>query len=143
EEHIRPIAAEAGDRLLALRVSLRNAGGLYRAVKGDQQRVSDEIQAAAHRCAEDAWLESVHFEASKDKEDAVRSTIALAGLDLDSALATLQSDPELRASAESIIAEIAEKIPRGVYADDDALGGTLDVFLNDARALVLGRISDR
>jgi DNA repair protein SbcD/Mre11 len=143
EEHIRPIAAEAGDRLLALRVSLRNAGGLYRAVKGDQQRVSDEIQAAAHRCAEDAWLESVHFETSKDKEDALRSTIALAGLDLDSALATLQSDPELRASAESIIAEIAEKIPRGVYADDDTLGGTLDVFLNDARALVLGRISDR
>ena len=66
----------------------------------------------------------------------------LTGLDLDSALATLQSDPELRASAKSIIAEIAEKIPRGVYADDDALGGSLDALLNDARTLVLGRIGD-
>jgi DNA repair protein SbcD/Mre11 len=143
EEQIRPVAAEAADRLLALRVTLQNADGLYRAIKGDQQRVSDEVQAAAHRCAEDAWLESVHFEISKSKDNAVLPAEALAGLDLDSALATLQSDPYLRAAAKSIIAEIVEKIPRGVYAEDAALGDSLDVLLNDARSLVLGRMSGR
>ena len=143
EEQIRPVAAEAADRLLALRVTLLNADGLYRAVQGDHLRVLDEVQAAAHRCAEDAWLEGVHFEISKNKNNAGLTTEALAGLDLDSALATLQSDPDLRASAESIIAEIAEKIPRGVYPDDAALRDSLDVLLNDARALVLGRMSDR
>jgi hypothetical protein len=143
EEQIRPVAAEAADRLLALRVNLQNADGLYRAIKGNQQRLSDEVQAAAHRCAQDAWLEGVHFEISNNKDNAALPIEALTELDLDSALATLQSDPDLRASAESLIAEIAEKIPRGVFADDAALGASLDALLNDARALVLGRISDR
>jgi DNA repair protein SbcD/Mre11 len=138
EDQIRPIAAQAETRLLALRVNLENAAELYRSFRGDKQQFSDEVQAAAHRCAEDAWLESLHFEMLEGAPAA--SSGPLISVDLNAALAALQSDPEVRTSAASLIAKIASKMPRGIQTSDAALVGGLDTLLNDARALVVSRV---
>lgn len=138
EDQIRPIAAQAEDRLLALRVNLKNAAGLYHSLEGNQHRLSDEVQAAAHRCAEDAWFEGLHFE--MPESNAAPSTGAFTSLDLNAALAALQSDPDLRTSAASLIAEITSKMPRGIQTSGATLADDLDALLNDARALVASRV---
>jgi hypothetical protein len=62
-------------------------------------------------------------------------------LDLDAALAPLLSDPALRKSAADLIAEITAKLPRGVHTNDLPVADDLDGILQDARSLVLGRVS--
>jgi exonuclease SbcD len=138
EDEIRPAAEQAGGRLLALRVQLKGTAGLHHSLKGDPQSFSAEVQAAADRCAEDMWVESVRIE-PLESPILTSSSEAVASLDLDAALTPLLSDPALRTSAADLIAEITAKLPRSVHTNDPPLGDDLDTLLNDARALVLGR----
>jgi len=64
---------------------------------------------------------------------------AINPLDLAATLTALQSDPDLRSSAASLVADITAKLPRGIHTSEAQLTGDLDALLNDARALVLGR----
>jgi hypothetical protein len=68
------------------------------------------------------------------------SSDAISALDLDAVLTPLLSDAVLRANAADLIAEITAKLPRGLHTND-ALVDDLDAVLNDARALVLGRVA--
>jgi DNA repair protein SbcD/Mre11 len=138
EDEIRPATEQAGGRLLAVRVQITGAAALHHVLKADPRSLSDEVQAAAHRCSEDAWVESVHIDA--ETPVFTSSTDAVGSLDLDAALTPLLSDPALRKSAGDLIAEITAKLPRGLHTNEPPLLYDLDGLLNDARSLVLARV---
>jgi exonuclease SbcD len=140
EDEIRPAIEQAEGRLLALRVQLRGAAALHHALKADPRGLSDEVQAAADRCGEDVWIESVRTE-TLEPPILTSSTDPVASLDLDVALAFLFGDATFRTCAADLVAEITAKLPRTLHANDPPLADDLDALLNDARALVLGRIS--
>jgi DNA repair protein SbcD/Mre11 len=100
EDQIRPATEEAGGRFLAVRVQITGAAALHHVLKVDPRSLSDEVQAAAHRCSEDAWVESVHIDAAETPVF-TSSTDAVGSLDLDAALTPLLSDPALRKSART------------------------------------------
>jgi exonuclease SbcD len=138
EDQIRPAIQEAEGRLLALRVHLEGTAALRHPPQADPRRFSDDVQAAAHRCAEDVWLESLHIE-SLAPDVTTSSNDAISSLDVSATLAALQTDANLRVSAAALVDEITAKLPRGLHASDIKLSDELDALLNDARALVLGR----
>ena len=138
EQNVRRLVAEADGRMLALRLTLTGKAELYRSLKADAQRFSDEAQAAAHRCAEDAWLESVRFAGSEPDLETPSPAVATP-LDLGATLAALQADSDVRTASAGLIAEIVAKLPRAIKADDLPLDESLDVLLDEARSLVLTR----
>ena len=139
EHQVRQVAAEADGRMLALRLTITGTTALYRSLKADAQRFSDEAQAAAHRCAEDAWLEGVRFVGS-ERDMPTPSSLVATPLDFGATLAVLQADPDVRAAAAGVIAEIVAKLPRGIKTDDLPLDGSgLDALLDEARSFVLTR----
>jgi exonuclease SbcD len=140
EDDIRPATEEAEGRLLAVRVHLTRAAALNHAIKADPRSFSDEVQAAADRCGEDVWVESLRIEAAETPVF-TSSSDAVGSLDLDAAVTPLLSDPALRKNAADLIAEITAKLPRGLHTNDPPLLDDLDGLLNDARSLVLGRVS--
>jgi hypothetical protein len=124
---------------LKVRVHLKRTAALHHVLKADPRSFSDEVQAAADRCGEDVWVESLRIEALETLVSA--SSIDAAGsLDLDAALTPLLSDPGLRKNAADLIMEITAKLPRGLHTNDLPLSDDLDGLLNDARSLVLGRV---
>ena len=138
EDQIRPAKEQAGNRLLAIRVLLEGTDAMHHSLKADPRRFSDEVQAAAHRCGEDVWLESLRIE-TLDRPTVISSNDAITSLDLAATLTALQSDSDLRSSAASLIADITAKLPRGPHTNEAQLTSNLDALLIDARALVLGR----
>jgi DNA repair protein SbcD/Mre11 len=138
EDQILPAAVDAGGRLLAIRVRLEGAAALHRSLKADPRRFSDEVQAVANRCAEDVWLESLRIN-TLEPPTLVALDDAIASLDLNASLTALQADPDLRASATALLAEITTKLPRGLHTGDAPLADDLDSLLDDARAMVIGR----
>jgi exonuclease SbcD len=139
EDQIRPVVEQAEGRLVALRVHLEGTAAFHRSLRGDPRRFSDEVQAAADRCAEDVWLEGLRIETLKPVGQ-VPSDSPITSLDLDCALAALQTDLDVRASAARLIADITAKLPRGIQSSETPLMEDLDALLDDARALVLGRV---
>jgi DNA repair protein SbcD/Mre11 len=140
EDQIRPATEQAEGRLLALRVHLTRVDALTSLIAVDPRGFSDEVQAAAHRCGEDVWVESLRTEAAQTPVF-TSSTEAVGSLDLDAALTSLLGDPALREDAANLIAEITAKLPRGLRTNDQPLADSLDRLLNDARSLVLARAS--
>jgi DNA repair exonuclease SbcCD nuclease subunit len=140
EDEIRPAADRAEGRLLAVRVHLTRPDALNHLISVDPRSFSDEVQAAAHRCGEDVWVEDLRIEAAEAPVFAP-STEAVDSIDLHAALISLLSDPSLRKNAANLIAEITAKLPRGFHANDRPFADGLDGLLNDARSLVLARVS--
>jgi DNA repair protein SbcD/Mre11 len=140
EDEIRPATEQAEGRLVAVRVHLTRAAALNHAIKADPRSFSDEVQAAADRCGEDVWVEGLRIEAAETPVF-TSSSNAVGSLDLDAAVTPLFSDPALRKNAADLIAEITAKLPRGLHTNDPPLPDDLDGLLNDARSLVLGRVS--
>jgi DNA repair protein SbcD/Mre11 len=108
EDEIRPATEQAGGRLLALRVHLKGAAALHQSLKADPRSFSDEVQAAADRCAEDVWLEGLRIE-TLEPPAIISSSDAISALDLDAVLTPLLSDAVLRANAADLIAGHLEK----------------------------------
>jgi exonuclease SbcD len=140
EDAIRPATEQAEGRLLAVRVHLTRVDALNPLIAVDPRGFSDEVQAAAHRCGEDVWLESLRIEAVETPAF-TSSTEAVGSLDLDAALTSLLGDSTLRKDAANLIAEIAAKLPRGLRTNEQPLADGLDGLLSDARSLVLARAS--
>ncbi len=137
EDDVRRAAADHGSRLLALRIRLRGATSLHNRLLSDRQRLSDEVQAAAHRCHEDIWVEQVVIETA-ETERLHSDGDALATLDPAALLEGLEKDPGLRAKTAETMAGILAKLPAGA-SSQECLSGDLDAYLAEARALVLGR----
>lgn len=137
---IRPVTQEAEGRLLALRVRLEGQTSLHRRLKADPRTFADEVQAAAHRCHEDVWLERLQIETKEvGAPTAVTHGSPDTALDLSATLAGLEHDPNVHSQVAEIVATIAGRLPAGIETGDIPLADDLDKLLGDACALVLGR----
>jgi DNA repair exonuclease SbcCD nuclease subunit len=136
---IRPVAQDAEGRLLALRVRLEGQTALHRRLKADPRTFTDEVQAAAHRCHEDVWLERLQIQTKEVGVPAADDNSSDAALDLSATLAVLEHDPNIHVKAAEIVASIFERLPAGIVTGDIPLADDLDQLLGDASALVLGR----
>jgi exonuclease SbcD len=136
---IHPVAQDAEGRLLALRVRLEGQTSLHRRLKADPRTFTDEVQAAAHRCHEDIWLERLQIETKEPAVPTANQSHPEALLDLGAMLAGIEHDPSVHARAAEIVATIADRLPAGIATGDIPLADDLDKLLGDAGALVLGR----
>jgi DNA repair exonuclease SbcCD nuclease subunit len=140
EADVRPHADAAGGRLLAVRVVLRGATTLHARFIADRDRLRDEVEAAAQRCADNIWLERLRID-TEELQQPPRDA-ALAEIDLAAALQTREADPALRARVADLIRTVKDKLPGGM-AEEDASGALdLDSILAEARALALGRSAE-
>ena len=108
EGALRPLAALAATRLVLVRVHLTGVTPAHDALSSDRDAVTAEIQAAAHRLHEDIWLERLKIETHRP-----RVALEPSGPAIDPAalLADLDRDPEFRARARAILAEIGAGCP--------------------------------
>lgn len=139
EAEVRPYAEAAGGRLLAVRVVLTGATPLHARLVADRDRLRDEVEAAAQRCADDIWLERLRVdtvEPLRPPRDA-----ALAEIDLAAALEECEADAGVRARVGELVRTIRDKLPGGM-AEDASVALGLDSILTEARALALGRAGE-
>jgi DNA repair exonuclease SbcCD nuclease subunit len=139
EGALRPLAALAATRLVLVRVHLTGVTPAHDALSSDRDAVTAEIQAAAHRLHEDIWLERLKIETHRP-----RVALEPSGPAIDPAalLADLDRDPEFRARARAILAEIGSRMPAAVAAEAD-LEAEFDALCAEAEALILGRLGGR
>jgi exonuclease SbcD len=139
EAEVRAHAEAAEGRLLAVRVVLTGATPLHARLIADRDRLRDEVEAAAQRCADDIWLERLRIdtvEAQRPPRDA-----ALAEIDLAAALERCEADIAVRARVTELVRTVKDKLPGGMAEDANAALG-LDSILTEARALALGRMGE-
>ena len=139
EAEVRAHAEAAEGRLLAVRVVLTGATPLHARFIADRDRLRDEVEAAAQRCADDIWLERLRIdtvEPQRPPRDA-----ALAEIDLAAALEECEADVAVRARVAELVRTVKDKLPGGMAEDANAALG-LDSILAEARALALGRMGE-
>ena len=139
EAEVRVHAEAAEGRLLAVRVVLTGATPLHARFIADRDRLRDEVEAAAQRCADDVWLERLRIdtvEPQRPPRDA-----ALAEIDLAAALEECEADVAVRARVAELVRTVKDKLPGGMAEDANAALG-LDSILTEARALALGRMGE-
>ena len=139
EAEVRAHAEAAEGRLLAVRVVLTGATPLHPRFIADRDRLRDEVEAAAQRCADDIWLERLRIdtvEPQRPPRDA-----ALAEIDLAAALEECEADVAVRARVAELVRTVKDKLPGGMAEDANAALG-LDSILVEARALALGRMGE-
>jgi DNA repair protein SbcD/Mre11 len=136
EADLRPHAATAVGRLLAVRVVLTGATKLHPRFIADRDRLRDEVEAAAQRCGEDIWLERLRIDTSEPRRPA--HDAALTEIDLAAALQKCEEDAALRARVADLVRTVRDKLPGGM-AEDTSAALDLDSILAEARALALGR----
>jgi DNA repair exonuclease SbcCD nuclease subunit len=139
ETDLRPHAATAAGRLLAVRVILTGATKLHPRFIADRDRLRDEVEAAAQRCGEDIWLERLRIDTTEPQRAA--GGVALAEIDLAAALQQCEVDVALRARLADLIRTVRDKLPGGM-AEDASATLDLDSILAEARALALGRSAE-
>jgi DNA repair protein SbcD/Mre11 len=136
ETELRPHAAAAGARLLAVRVVLTGATRLHPRFIADRDRLRDEVEAAAQRCGEDIWLERLRIDTTEPQRPG--HDAALTEIDLAAALQKCEEDAALRARVADLVKTVRDKLPGGM-AEDTSAALDLDSILAEARALALGR----
>ena len=136
ETKLRPHAAAAAGRLLAVRVVLTGATRLHSRFVADREHLRDEVEAAAQRCAADIWLERLRIDTTEPQQTA-RDT-ALTEIDLAAALKDCEADAALRTRVADLVKTVQDKLPGGM-AEDASAALDLDSILTEARALALGR----
>lgn len=131
---------EAGDRTLAVRLTLTGATPLHRRLKADPVWLSAEAEQAAARAGGDIWIERILVETRDQAQRAAPSGDALA--ELATVLAALKNDEQALAPLLDDIAQLKARLPERALADlgleDD---GALAALLEDAEALLLDRLS--
>ncbi|WP_375463134.1 exonuclease SbcCD subunit D [uncultured Methylobacterium sp.] len=142
EAALRPLAALAEGRLLAVRVHLTGQTAAHDRLAADREGLTAEIQAAAGRVHHDIWLETLKIETARPRAAAEGAPTGFsAAIDPATLLADIDRDPEFRARARAALAEIAAKMPA---ADEDAdLTADLDALCREAEAVILGRLHGR
>jgi DNA repair protein SbcD/Mre11 len=139
EAEVRPYAEAAGGRLLAVRVVLTGATPLHARLVADRDRLRDEVEAAAQRCADDIWLERLRVDTAEPLRPPRNA--ALAEIDLAAALEECEADAGVRARVGELVRTIRDKLPGGM-AEDASVALGLDSILTEARALALGRAGE-
>ena len=139
EAELRPHAAVAAGRLLAVRVVLTGATRLHSRFVADRDHLRDEVEAAAQRCSADIWLERLRLETTEPHETA--RDAALTEIDLAAALKDCEADTALRMRVADLVKTVQDKLPGGM-AEDASAALDLDSILTEARALALGRSAE-
>ena len=139
ETELRPHAAAAAGRLLAVRVVLTGATRLHPRFVAYREHLRDEVEAAAQRCGEDIWLERLRIDTTEPQRAA--GGAALAEIDLAAALQKCGADTALRGRVADLVRMVKEKLPGGM-AEDASEALDLASILAEARALALGRSAE-
>ena len=139
EAEVRAHAGAADGRLLAVRIVLTGATPLHARLIADRDRLRDEAEAAAQRCADDIWLERLRIDTSEPQRPP--RDAALAEIDLAAALEKCEADVAVRARVSELVRMVREKLPGGM-AEDPGAALDLDSILVEARALALGRMGE-
>ena len=139
ETQLRPHAAAAAGRLLAVRVILTGETRLHSQFVVHREHLRDEVEAAAQRCGENVWLERLRLDTTEPRL-AARGA-ALTEIDLAAALMDCEADPALRSSVADLVKTVRDKLPGGM-AEDAGLALDLNSILMEARALALGRSAE-
>jgi DNA repair protein SbcD/Mre11 len=139
EAEVRPQAKAAEGRLVAVRVVLTGATSLHARFIADRDRLRDEVEAAAQRCADDIWLERLRIDTVEPQRPS--SDAALAEIDLAAALQKCEADVAVRARVAELVRMVKEKLPGGM-GEDEGAALSLDSILAEARALALGRSAE-
>jgi exonuclease SbcD len=139
ETGLRPHAAAAAGRLLAVRVVLTGATRLHSRFVADREHLRDEVEAAAQRCAADIWLERLRIDTTEPQQTA--RDAALTEIDLAAALKDCEADAALRMRVADLVKMVQDKLPGGM-AEDASAALDLDSILTEARALALGRSAE-
>lgn len=132
ETAFEPVARAAEGRLVAARLRLTGRTALHHRLVALRERLIDEAQAAAHRVAEDIWIEKVRIETHAPEALAPPD---LVGLDLGALVAGLD-DAELRAELARLAGDVEAKQGHAslALASED-----MTAIMAEARALLLGR----
>jgi DNA repair protein SbcD/Mre11 len=133
---------EAEGRLLVVRVELAGATPLHRRLAAERGFLRDELQAAAHRLHEDIFIEEVVVRTG-DPERRQVSAADTGLLDPAALMTGLEQDVQLRAEAAELLRSIAAKLPASAVEGASPLGEELEALLEEAAALVLGRLEGR
>ncbi len=139
ETELRPHAAAAAGRLLAVRVVLTGATSLHSRFVADREHLRDEVEAAAQRCAADIWLERLRIETTEPRQ--TKRDAALTEIDLAAALNDCEADTALRVRVADLVKTVRDKLPGGM-AEDASAALDLDSILTEARSLALGRSAE-
>jgi DNA repair exonuclease SbcCD nuclease subunit len=139
ETELRPHAAAAAGRLLAVRVVLTGATRLHSRFVADREHLRDEVEAAAQRCAPDIWLERLRIDTTEPRETA--RDAAIMEIDLAAALKDSEADAALRMRVADLVKTVQDKLPGGM-AEDASAALDVDSILAEARALALGRSAE-
>lgn len=142
EAEFRPLAAEAEDRLLAVRLRLHGETTAHDRLAADRAGFAAEVQAAAQRVHEDIWLERLSLATSRPRAWRAGSDPGLA-IDPAALLAAIDRDPEFRARVTEALDEIARRMPAGLAEEEGGLAADLDGLCAQAEALILGRLSGK
>ncbi len=133
----------AGDRTLAVRLTLTGASPIHRRLIGDADSTEAECAAAALR-AGDVWIERVVVATTDPEPPGPASSDALGAL--IQALDALHATPEHRESLlKSPLAPLLDKLPleiRQAAGLAELTDGVLAGILADARAILLDRLLD-
>jgi exonuclease SbcD len=139
EDGLSEAAGMAEGKLLVVRVELAGTTPLHRRLVAEPQWLRDEIQAAAHRCHEDVWIEEVRTRTSAP-EGSEAGTGEMGLLDPAALLAGLEQDADLRGDAKAMLEAIVNKLPPRAEDGAPKLDTDLDALMEEAAALVLGRL---
>jgi len=141
---LRQRLAEAGDRMLAVRVQLQGGGPLHRLLAAQPDAVEQELRGAAIQASNGrAWIEKIEFRTRPRLDlDRIAERDDPVGL-LVRELRRFAADPALlRAVAEETLGELLQKLPvdlRDASRLDDA--DILIELLDEAEAELLARLS--
>lgn len=133
--------AEAGNRPLAVRLTLTGRTPLHRRLLGHPDRLIAEAEGAAARAGADIWIERVVVGTAEPQEVAAVASDAVG--ELLRTVQAVQEDPVHREQLRQSLTEVLGKLPSAILAEaglaeigDDVLAHLLD----DAQAILLDRL---
>jgi DNA repair protein SbcD/Mre11 len=138
EPVLRAEIAAAGERPLALRLTLHGETPAHDALATDSQHLRAEIQAAADRVSDRLYIERAEMATLPPR----KTEIASAGFaDPEALLAGLESETDfaqgLDAAIEEILAKLPDEIRQAVSADGESMKAAL---VAQARSVALARL---
>jgi exonuclease SbcD len=142
ETGMRPLAAEAEDRPLALRLVITGETPAHRRLAADRDGLAAEMQAAADRVAPALYVEKLLLETAEPQgAGLVRPAIGL--IDPAALLDEAAADPAFAAALTAATEEILAKLPDELR---EAIAGLAEgeaaaEFRREARDLAFGRLA--
>jgi len=140
EAAMRPLAAQAGERPLALRLTMVGETRAHRRITADRDGFAAELQAAADRVGAALFVEKVIVETREPQAGSPAPAIGL--VDPVALVEEAATDPVFAAAFAAAAEEIAGKLPdelREAIAELQEGEGAAQ-FRREARDLALGRL---